>query len=138
VDKPIPRRTITLDPAEARNYEPAFRAAIAEQPDESYRIVMEFSIDGIVSETWTWAPHMTGYVEQTLDGQTERLQITWARKATVALVELFCDDADGREPRWVARWTDATGHVQDKVLHATDAATAADEAESFIFRMAYL
>jgi len=131
-------RTITLDPAQARNYEPAFRAAIAEQPDDDYRIVMEFSIDGAVSEVWTWAPTMTGYVEQTLEGTTKRLQITWARKATVALVDVFCDDSGDHEPRWVARWADATGQVQDKVLHATDAANAADEAESFIFRMAYL
>ena len=131
-------RTITLDPAAARNYEPAFRAAIAEQPDDDYRIVMEFSIDGVVSEVWTWAPTMTGYVEQTLEGTTKRLQITWARKATVALVEVFCDESAGHGPRWVARWTDAAGQVQDKVLHAKDAANAADEAESFIFRMDYL
>ena len=130
-------RTITLDPADARNYEPAFRAAIAEQPDDDYRIVMEFSIDGVVSEVWTWAPTMTGYVEQTIEGKTQRLQITWARKATVSLLEVFCDDG-GQEPRWVARWTDAAGVVQDKVLRAKDAANAADEAESFIFRMAYL
>ncbi len=130
-------RTITLDPAEARNYEPAFRTAIAEQPDDDYRIVMEFSIDGVVSEVWTWAPTMTGYVEQTIEGTTKRLQITWARKATVSLVEVFCDDS-GAEPRWVARWADASGVVQDKVLRAKDAANAADEAESFIFRMAYL
>lgn len=130
-------RTITLDPASARNYEPAFRAAIAEQPDDDYRIVMEFSIDGVVSETWVWAPTMTGYVEQTTEGQTRRLQITWARKATVSLAELFCDDSAG-EPRWVARWVDAAGQVQDKVLRARTEAEAADEAESFIFRMAYL
>ena len=130
-------RTITLDPAEARNYEPAFRTAIAEQPDDDYRIVMEFSIDGVVSEVWTWAPTMTGYVEQTIEGTTKRLQITWARKATVSLVEVFCDDS-GSEPRWVARWADANGVVQDKALRAKDAANAADEAESFIFRMAYL
>ena len=133
-----PTRTITLDQDEARNYEPAFRAAVAEQPDDDYRIVMEFSIDGVVSEVWTWAPTMTGYVEQTIEGDTRRLQITWARKATVALVEVFCDDSDGGDPRWVARWSDAAGLVQDKVLHAKDAASAADEAESFIFRMAYL
>lgn len=131
-------RTITLDHDEARNYEPAFRAAIFSQPDDDYRIVMEFSIDGAVSETWTWTPAMTGYVEQALEGRTGRLQITWARKATVALVKVFCDETDEHMPRWVARWTDAAGQVQDKVLHARDAANAADEAESFIFRMAYL
>jgi hypothetical protein len=41
-------------------------------------------------------------------------------------------------PRWAASWTDATGQAQKKVLYGTDEATAADEAESFIFRMAYL
>ena len=137
VQTQTPSRTITLDPGEARNYEPAFRAAIASQPDDDYRIVMEFSIDGVVSETWTWSPSMTGYVDQAFEGQTKRLQITWARKATVALVELICDESGG-DPRWVARWSDANGQIQDKVLHAKDAATAADEAESFIFRMAYL
>jgi len=131
-------RTVTLDPTAARNYEPAFRAAIAEQPDDQYRIVMEFSIDGAVSETWTWTPAMTGYVEQASDGITRRLQITWARKATVALVKLFCDESEQLGSRWVVRWSDASGQVQDKVLHAQDAATAEDEAESFIFRMAYL
>ena len=138
MEEPTPIRTITLDPAEARNYEPAFRAAIAEQPDENYRIVMEFSIDGAVSETWTWAPTMTGYVEQASDGETNRLQITWARKATVALVKVFCDESDGHGPRWVVRWSDSSGQVQDKLLHATSAEHAAEEAESFIFRMAYL
>lgn len=131
-------RTITLDPAAARNYEPAFRSAIAGQPDDDYSIVMEFFIDGEVSETWTWSPAMTGYVEQTIDGGTTRLQITWARKATVSLIDVFCDDSNGHGPRWVVRWADAAGQVQDKVLHAKDAANAADEAESFIFRMAYL
>ena len=130
-------RTITLDQAQARNYEPAFRAAIAGQPDDDYRIVMEFVIDGEVSETWTWAPTMTGYVEQASDGATRRLQITWARKASVSLLDLFCDET-GDQPRWVVRWADASGEVQHKVLHATDAENAADEAESFIFRMAYL
>ncbi len=130
-------RTITLDPAEARNYEPSFRAAIAEQPDDDYRIVMEFFIDGELSETWTWTPTMTGYVEQELEGRTKRLQITWARKATVALLEVWRDES-GDEPRWVARWANAAGQVQDKVLNATGAEEARDEAESFIFRMAYL
>ncbi|MEO5678096.1 MAG: hypothetical protein ABIS47_00320, partial [Acidimicrobiales bacterium] len=113
-------------------------SAIAAQPDDDYRIVMEFFIDGAVSETWTWSPAMTGYVEQTSDGDTRRLQITWARKAAVVLLDVFCDEADGREPRWVASWADATGRQQNKVLQATNAAHAADEAESFIYRMAYL
>ena len=131
-------RTITLDPAAARNYEPAFRTAIAAQPDDDYRIVMEFFIDDAVSETWTWSPAMTGYVEQAIDGKTGRLQITWARRATVTLIDVFCDDSGGRAPRWVVRWSDATGRVQDKVLHAKDAAAAAEDAESFLYRMAYL
>jgi len=130
-------RTVKLDPAEARNYEPAFRAAIAEQPDDDYRIVMEFFIDGELSETWTWTPAMTGYVEQELEGSVKRLQITWARKATVALLEVWRDES-GDEPRWVARWATAAGAVQDKVLHAKDAEAAQDEAESFVFRMAYM
>lgn len=131
-------RTITLDPAAFRNYEPAFRAAIARERDDDYRIVMEFFIDDEVSETWTWTPAMTGYVQQTIDGATGRLQITWARKATVSLIDVFCDEGNGQGARWVVRWSDAAGQVQDKVLHASDAANAADEAESFIFRMAYL
>jgi len=131
-------RTITLDPAAARNYEPAFRSAIAGQPDDDYSIVMEFFIDGEVSETWTWSPAMTGYVQQAIDGRTDRLQITWARKATVTLIDLFCDESNGHGPRWVVRWSDAAGQVQDKVLRATDALTAAEEAEGFIYRMAYL
>jgi len=56
----------------------------------------------------------------------------------LVLLGVFCDEADGRAPRWVASWTDATGQAQKKVLHGTDEATAADEAESLIFRMAYL
>lgn len=131
-------RTITLDPAAARNYEPAFRAAIALQRDDDFRILMQFFIDDAVSETWTWSPAMTGYVEQTIEGMTSRLQITWARKATVTLINVFCDEGNGEGPRWVVRWSDASGRVQDKVLHAKDEANAADEAESFIFRMAYL
>ena len=130
-------RTITLDPGQARNYEPAFRAAVAEQPDDDYRIVMEFSIDCRLSETWTWTPTMTGYVEQELDGVTRRLSITWARKATVALLEVWCDET-GDEPRWVARWATAAGEVKDHVLHAQDAEAAQEEAEGFIFRMAYM
>ncbi len=130
-------RTITLDPAQARNYEPPFRAAVDHQPDDDFRVVMEFSIDGQVSETWTWTPAMTGYVEQTIDGATSRLQITWARKAAVALVEVWCDESAG-SPRWVARWTDAAGEVHDKILNAGDQAAADDEAEGFMFRMAYL
>ena len=130
-------RTITLDPVSARNYEPAFRAAIAEQPDDNYRIVMEFFIDGGRSETWTWAPAMTGYVEQEFEGKVSRLQITWARKATVSLVKLWCDETGG-EPRWVARWADAKGEVNDEVLNATNRADAEEEAEGFIFRVAYL
>ena len=130
-------RTITLDPAEARNYEPAFRAAIAEQPDDDYRIVMEFFIDGELSETWSWTPAMTGYVEQELEGSKQRLHITWARKSTVALLEVFLDES-GDEPRWVARWANAAGEVQDKVLRAADEEHAREEAEGFIFRMAYM
>lgn len=130
-------RTITLDPAHARNYEPAFRAAIAEQPDDDYEIVMPFYIDGQVSETWTWKPSQTGWVEQRIEGGSSRLQITWARKASVALIEVWCDES-GPAPRWVAKWKDASGQVQDKVLDAKDAAEADDEAESFIYRMAYL
>jgi len=130
-------RTITLDPALARNYEPAFRAAVAEQPDDGYRIVMPFFIDGGCSETWTWTPAMTGYVEQEMDGRTKRLQITWARKASVSLVKVWQEERDGA-PRWVARWADARGEVSDKVLEATTAAEAEEEAEGFIFRVAYL
>lgn len=130
-------RTITLDPDHARNYEPAFRAAVAEQPDDDYEIVMEFYVDGALSETWTWRPSQTGWVEQREDGRVSRLQITWARKASVALIEVWCDES-GPTPRWVARWKDAAGRVQDKVLNAKDAAEADDEAEGFIFRMAYL
>jgi len=131
-------RTITLNPADARNYEPAFRAAIAEQPDDDYRIVMEFFIDRVVSETWTWTPAMKGYVEQEAEGRVSRLQITWARKAAVALVKVWCDEGAGGEPRWVARWTDAKGEVRDMVLNATNAADADEEAEGFIFRVGYL
>ena len=130
-------RTITLDPVSARNYEPAFRAAVAEQPDDDYRIVMPFFIDGDLSETWTWTPAMTGYVEQESDGKVNRLQITWARKAAVALVEVWCDEG-GDRPRWVARWTDARGEVKDEVLNATTADEADEEAEGFIFRVAYM
>ena len=130
-------RTITLDPGQARNYEPAFRAAVAEQPDDDYRIVMEFFIDDQLSETWTWTPAMTGYVEQELEGTVKRLQITWARRASVELVKVWCDEAS-EPPRWVARWKNAAGEVQDKVLNATNAEEAEDEAESFIFRVAYL
>jgi len=130
-------RTITLDPAQAGHYEPAFRAAIAEQPDDDYRIVMPFYIDGDCSETWTWTPAMTGYVEQALDGDRKRLQITWARKSAVTLVGVWCDESSG-ERHWVARWSNARGEVQDKVLNATTASDADDEAESFIFRIAYL
>jgi hypothetical protein len=131
-------RTITLDPARARNYEPAFREAVAEQSDDDYQIVMPFFIDDQISETWTWNPSMTGYVEQACDGQVARLQITWARKATVALVKVWLEDSDAGEPRWVARWTNTRGEVSDKVLNATTAAEAEEEAESFIFRVAYL
>ena len=131
-------RTITLDPAAARNYEPAFRSAIASQPDDDYTIVMEFFIEGSVSETWTWSPAMTGYVQQAIDGKTDRLQITWARKATVTLIDVFCDELHSQGPRWVVRWSDASGQVQDKVLRAKDAVIAAEEAEGFIYRMAYL
>ena len=130
-------RTITLDPAHARNYEPAFRAAIAEQPDDDYEIVMPFYIDDQVSETWTWKPSQTGWVEQRIEGTSSRLQITWARKASVALIEVWCDES-GPAPRWVVKWKDASGQVHDKVLDAKDAAEADDEAESFIYRMAYL
>ena len=130
-------RTITLDPVHARNYEPAFREAIAQQPDDDYEIVMEFFVDGALSETWTWKPSQTGWVEQQADGSTSRLQITWARKAAVALLEVWCDET-GPSPRWVAKWKDAKGEVQDKVLDAKDATEADDEAESFIYRMAYL
>ena len=130
-------RTITLDPAHARNYEPAFRAAVAEQPDDDYRIVMEFFIDGKCSETWSWTPAMTGYVEQAHEGRVSRLQITWARQAAVALVDVWCD-ASSDQPRWVARWTNAAGDVHDKVLNATNKAEADEEAESFIFRIAYM
>ncbi len=130
-------RTIKLDPAEARNYEPAFRTAVARQPDDDYRIVMEFSIDGRVSETWSWTPAMTGYVEQEFEGTVTRLQITWARKVTVSLVKLWCEEAaDG--PRWMVRWANAAGEVQDKPLNAKDEADAEEEAEGFIFRMAYM
>jgi len=131
-------RTITLDPSHARNYEPVFRAAVADQPDDDYSIVMPFLIDGDTSETWTWSPAMTGYVEQALEGTVKRLQITWARKTTVALVRVWCDERAGVEPRWVARWSNANGEVQDKVLDASNAADADEEAESFIFRVAYL
>lgn len=131
-------RTITLDPSHARNYEPAFHAAIAEQPDDDYRIVMEFFIDGELSETWTWTPAMTGYVEQETEGRTSRLQITWARKARVSLVKLWCDESASSGPRWVVRWRTAAGEVHDKVLNAKTAEEADEEAESFIFRMAYL
>jgi len=131
-------RTITLDPAQARNYEPAFRIAIAEQPDDDYRIVMPFFIDGECSETWTWSPAMTGYVEQQLEGEVRRLQITWARKATVALVKVWCDESGAAGARWIARWTNARGEAADKVLDATNAADAEEEAEGFIYRVAYL
>ena len=131
-------RMITLDPSHASNYEPAFRVAVAEQPDDAYCIVMPFFIDGTCSETWTWSPAMTGYVEQASDGRTKRLQITWARKDTVALVKLWCEDGPDGAQRWVVRWTNARGEVADKVLNATSAAEADEEAESFIFRMAYL
>ncbi len=130
-------RTITIDQSQARNYEPAFRIAVSEQPDDDYRIVMPFFIDGSCSETWTWTPAMTGYVEQELDGRTRRLQITWARKASVALVKVWPEERDGRT-RWIARWTDARGEISDKVLDATDAIEAEEEAEGFIFRVAYL
>lgn len=130
-------RTVKLDPAQARNYEPAFRAAIAAQPDDDYRLVMEFSIDGVLSETWTWTPAMTGYVEQEVEGTVKRLQIAWARKATVALLEVHCDES-GDQPRWIARWSNAAGQVQEKVLDATDAEAADEEAEGFIYRMAYM
>lgn len=130
-------RTITLDPAHARNYEPAFRAAVAEQPDDDYRIVMPFFIDGQVSETWTWTPAMTGYVEQASEGAVRRLQITWARKAAVQLVKVWSDDSRD-PPQWVARWTNAKGEVSDTVLSATNAEEADEEAESFIFRIAYM
>jgi len=131
-------RTITLDRAHAGNYEPAFRAAVAEQHDDDYRIVMPFFIDDTCSETWTWSPAMTGYVEQASDGDVRRLQITWARKDTVALVKVWLDE-DGRgEPRWTARWTNVRGEVSDKVLEASNQADAEEEAESFIFRVAYL
>ena len=130
-------RTIKLDAAEARNYEPAFRAAVAEQPDDDYRIVMEFSIDGQVSETWSWTPAMTGYVEQEFEGTVKRLQIAWARKAAVSLVKVWCDaTADG--PSWMVRWANAAGEVQDEALNATDEAGAREEAEGFVFRMAYM
>ena len=130
-------RTIKLDPADARNYEPAFRTAIAHQPDDDYRIVMEFFIDGRLSETWTWTPAMTGYVEQELEGTVKRLQIAWARKAAVSLVKVWSEETpDG--PRWMVRWANAAGEVQDKVLNAKDAEAAQDEAESFVFRMAYM
>lgn len=130
-------RTITLDPAHARNYEPAFRAAVAEQPDDDYELVMEFYVDGALSETWTWRPSQTGWVEQREEGRVNRLQITWARKASVALLEVWRDES-GPAPRWVARWKDASGQVQDKVLNARNATEADEEAEGFIFRMAYL
>ena len=130
-------RTITLDPALARNYEPPFKAAVVAQPDDDYRIVMEFFIDGAVSETWTWTPAMTGYVEQAMEGTVKRLQITWARKSSVTLLKVWCEEsADG--PRWVARWATNAGDVEDQVLDATDAQAAEEEAEDFIFRMAYL
>jgi len=128
-------RTITLDRGHSRNYEPAFRTAIAQQPDDDYRVVMEFLIDGEVSETWTWTPAMTGYVEQNADGAVSRLQITWARKTAVAMIKLWRDGSSGD---WVVRWSTASGEVQDTVLHATDPATAEEEAEGFIYRMAYL
>lgn len=130
-------RTIKLDPAEARNYEPAFRTAVARQPDDDYRIVMEFFIDGRVSETWSWTPAMTGYVEQEFDGTVTRLQITWARKAAVSLVKLWCEDVDDGS-RWVVRWSNAAGEVQDQLLRARDEAEAHEEAEGFIYRMAYM
>ncbi len=128
-------RTITLDREHSRNYEPAFREAVARQPDADYRVVMEFLIDGQVSETWTWTPAMTGYVEQATDGAVSRLQITWARRTAVALIKLWCDEASGD---WVVRWSTASGEVQDTVLHAKDADAAEEEAEGFIYRMAYL
>ena len=130
-------RTIKLDPALARNYEPPFKAAVVEQPDDDYRIVMEFFIDGDISETWTWTPAMTGYVEQAMEGAVKRLQITWARKASVALLKVWCEEGEDG-PRWVARWATNAGDVEDKVLDATDAQAAEEEAEEFIFRMAYL
>ena len=130
-------RTIKLDPALARNYEPPFKAAVAEQPDDDYRIVMEFFIDGDLSETWTWTPAMTGYVEQAMEGTVKRLQITWARKASVTLLKVWCEEGDDG-PRWVARWATIAGDVEDKVLDATSAEAAEEEAEEFIFRMAYL
>lgn len=131
-------RTITLDRDGARNYEPLFRAAVAQQPDDDYRIVMPFFIDGQLSETWTWTPAMTGYVEQEFEGTVTRLQITWARKVSVVLVKVWRDDNSGDEPRWVARWENTSGEVHDKVLDAKDAIEADEEAEGFIFRMAYL
>jgi len=137
VEQPA-QKTITLDPAHARNYEPAFRTAVAMQADDDYRIVMPFFIDGQCSETWTWDPTMTGYVQQSSDGDVKRLQITWARKSTVVLLKVWCDQTVGDEPRWVARWSNAKGDVQDKLLNATNAIDAEDEAESFIFRVAYL
>ncbi len=130
-------RTIKLDPALARNYEPPFKSAVVEQPDDDYRIVMEFFIDGDLSETWTWMPAMTGYVEQAMEGTVKRLQITWARKASVALLKVWCEDCDDGS-RWVARWANNAGDVEDKVLDATSAEAAEEEAEEFIFRMAYL
>ena len=131
-------RTITLDPAQARNYEPAFRIAVAKQPDDDYRIVMEFFIDDQLSETWTWTPAMTGYVEQESDGQVKRLQITWARRLTVELLKVWQDESPGQPPRWVARWKNPAGEVQDEVLNASTAEEADEEAESFIYRVAYL
>lgn len=131
-------RTITLDPARSRNYEPAFRDAVVDQSDDDYRVVMEFFIDDQVSETWEWTPAMTGYVEQHVEGEVKRLQITWARKTAVALIKVWCDESAADGPRWVARWTDMAGVVQDKVLSATDADAAEEEAESFIYRVAYL
>jgi hypothetical protein len=98
---------------------------------------MPFYIDGQLSETWTWRPSQTGWVEQQLEGTNSRLQITWARKASVAMIEIWCDES-GPAPRWVCRWKDANGEVQDKVLNAKDPTEAEEEAESFIYRMAYL
>ncbi len=131
-------RTITLDPLQARNYEPAFKSAVVKQHDDDYRIVMEFFIDDQLSETWTWTPAMTGYVEQDADGEVKRLQITWARKASVELLKVWQDESPGQPPQWVARWRNAAGEEHDEVLNAANAEEADEEAESFIFRVAYL
>lgn len=130
-------RTVTLDHSGFRDYEPLFRAAVIDQPDLDYRILMEFFIDGVCSETWTWTPAMTGYVEQTLEGKTKRLQITWARKAAVALIKLWSEESAGGL-RWVVRWADTAGVVADHVLDSTNQADADEESYMFVFRMAYL